>query len=135
MSQKKIIWIGLALAVGLLLFVYISGRRAGKRGKDKPLPNNGADIPGGWSPDGIVSNLYEVMKGASVATKKRTAFGSLLALTPGQLTAVYNKYNQLYGEGSHGQYTYTLYNWIADEWYGDPEQTAALSYLKQNGLG
>lgn len=138
------------LAVGLIMFIYFSGKRAGRtkemlnQGQDKPLPNAGTDIPSGWSPDGMVAQLHSAIKGidgwayltygmASNSAKK-AAYGALVQLTAGQLTAVYNLFNQRYGKVKDGQYTETLYDWIKDD-SGDDSRAKALGWLEANKLG
>lgn len=117
-SAKKYIVIAAAvLIIGLITYFYFAGRAAGKRsgGGDKAkLPNSGSGIPKGWDPDPIVQDLYDAIKGASDdGQKKQTAFAAAYALTPDQLTAVYNEFNRQYQKGDKDR---NLYNWINDEW-------------------
>lgn len=120
--MNKYLYIGAGLlVVGLMVYLYIAGRAAGKRkgqGSQAKLPNSGKGVPVDWSPNSIVAQLHNALSGISGdPIKKQSAFSAMLALTADQMTAVYNEFNRQFQGGPKGD---TLYKWIKDEWYVAP---------------
>lgn len=140
-----------ALGVGLFLFIYLSGKSAGKN-KQKvkdgekiaeyeqrfagqmPLPNSGKTIPVGWTPDSLVSQLYREMEGLDwgfANQAKMDAFNLLSSLNDDQITAVYNRFNMLYKTKANDNWTLT--QWIYNE-SGSDARIRALAALDRLGL-
>jgi len=105
----------------------------------KPLPTGGAGIPAvgfdqsgkpvAWSAEPLAAQLFAAFDGiTSLPTTKSAAALALVQLpTKDMLTAVYNTFNQKYGDGD------TLTQWIEDEWLF-AGQTQALTKLRGAGL-
>lgn len=118
--QNKTIRYGLLIVLGLLLF-YVFARRAGKKKgeaqamenlKQEPLPNNGSGIPKGWDPQNLANQLYEAMNSfTTTGTAKGQLFRRCLDLTDDQTTALYNRFNALFGPKGKGSLT----KWVDDE--------------------
>ena len=90
-----------------------------------PLPAGGAGIPTtgynaqgqpiAWSPQPLSNELYSAMNGlGTFSGTKDEAWSKLAQLpTPDMVTAVYNDFNNRYGNGE------TLTQWIRNEVYYD----------------
>ena len=132
----------LVVGVGILMFIYYSGKKAGKtkgllgQGKPEDLPNSGSGIPKGWNPDSLVGKLFAALDGVdwfSSNDDKTESYGALVSLTDDQIVAVYNRFNQLHGKAKDGQYQETLYMWIQND-NGDDSKIKALAALEKLGL-
>ena len=123
----------------VVVVIWWVGRQMGKEAADKaarkPLPNSGSGIPqerqadgtmASWSPTAIANELYSVMNSTwATGWDKQQAYSKAMALTPDQLTALYNDFNRRHGRGE------TLTQWIDDEWFptnklGLPERLRGL---------
>ena len=89
------------------------------------LPTGGQGIPTvgytpagqpiAWNPEPLVDELHYVMDGLfTLSGTKDAAWNKLIQLpSPDMLTAVYNRFNTKWGDGS------TLTQWLRDEYYYD----------------
>lgn len=137
-NNSRLALIVFAVCVALIVFTYFIGRSSGKnkatadRTQEKALPNNGQGIPAGWSPEAIVTELFDAMDGLLAwSSTRENAYTKLTTLTKDQLVAVYNRFNQLHSDKDNG----SLYQWIKDEAYSGPQQAKAMAALEMNGLG
>ncbi len=115
-SEKIIITI---IIIVVVLVIWYAGKQRGKSTAEGPqaeYPEGGNEIPSNWSPEPIVSELYDVMSGWALTGTKDSAWIKLRDLPTNEMViAVYNVFNQKYfGEG-YG----TLVQWIRDEAYYD----------------
>jgi hypothetical protein len=129
-SQNKNIIIGIVVVIAIVLIIYFSGKKAGKRTAEGPqvvYPNGGNSIPQGWNPIPLAEELFDAMDGLFTLSGTKTAvWNKLLNLpTDEMIIAVYNAFNQKYFSLGKG----TLVQWIRDEIYTDP-----FSDVKQNLL-
>ncbi len=136
-NKNQMIGIIAAICVALILFIYLIGRNSGKLKAQAnnmapvKLPNNGTGIPQGWSPDPLISELYDAMKGLFAwSSTRENAYSKITALTRDQRTALYNRWNQLHGDKNAGSLT----EWIRDEAYSGPQQQKAIALLENDNL-
>lgn len=101
-----------SIGIVVLAIVYLVGKSAGKKKNSLvKLPNNGSQIPAGWSPANLANELYSKLSGVFTwAADKEVTLGKAFDLTDDQLVAVYNYFNQNFS-GSNG----TLTKWLRDE--------------------
>lgn len=142
-SKTGIIAIIILIVVLVIVGAYLAGKSKKNKyaPKHKPLPTGGEGIPivgtdtkGApipWNPTPLAKELYDVMDGVwTPLIKKDNAFAKLSALTDDQITAVYNRFNDLY----YSEDDATLTEWIDDEWNSGNAAVQALSRLKNLNL-
>jgi len=134
--------IGGGVLLVILILVYFSGKKAGKSRapKDKPLPTGGQGIPIvgidasgnqiAWSPDALAKELFDVLDGFDTSGTQEPVFGAALSLTDDQLTAVYNRWNNLY----YDKENMTLTEWLNSEWWKGDKGVALLHRLRSKNL-
>lgn len=113
------------------------------RPQQYPLPAGGAGIPTvgytptgqpiTWNPEPLVDELHDVMDGLFTFSGTKDATWLKLAQLPSNdmVTAVYNRFNQKWGDGD------TLTQWIRDEYWTDVAgngKQSALDRLTSLGL-
>lgn len=103
--------------------------------KDKQLLSGdvGGDIPDGWYPDDITSELYDVIDGIDSITKKDVAATKFNTLLDNQKILVYNDWNHKYSAKTDfwGNKFGTLTKSIRDEWDKGPQMTIAMGNLER----
>lgn len=137
MGKVPQLYAWIAAIVVILLFivgVFFVGKKIGKdkpAPKPKRLPNSGSGIPSGWSQEAVAKRADEAFSDWFVGNESKTAvLGELLGLSDDQLTAVYNRYNEAYGDGD------TLYEVIDDEWtlWASTPKTELLARMRSMNL-
>ena len=102
------------IVIAFIAIVYFAGKKSGGKAKPvkaKKLPNSGSGIPQGWNVDAYVQEFYDSFSGVfGSQEKKLTILSKMEGMTDDQLTAMYNRFNQVHGDGD------TLYDWINEEW-------------------
>ncbi len=135
--------IGFIILLLIIIWAYYTGKNKGKGETTEriDLPSGGSGIPvigtdskGNvipWSAEPLAKELHGVMNGLFTPdTSKQAAFAKALTLTPDQLTALYNQFNQLYYTKENGSLT----QWISEEWTKGEQGGLLLAKLRDNRL-
>jgi len=117
---NKWFWIAVLFVI-IILYVYNQGKEAAT-GKQAPLPNSGAGIPVGWTPNPAAVTIHNAMDTGGVlwgvwnyGTDEDTIFNTLQPLTLDQRVAVNNEFNKLYQAESE----MTMVQWFESELDGE----------------
>ena len=128
-------WRGIGIIIVItivLLYFYNKGKQSSSDNsfwgwmnnwfKDKPapppldLPNGGSGIPAGWSALAVAENLHNLMDGLDLTGQNEGKIMSILnALTPDQLAAVNNEFNNQYASESGENFM----EWLEDDLSSD----------------
>lgn len=126
-----------ALILGLILYIYFTGKAAGKRGKVNviPLPNDLApNTPQVNAGDvrRISTALYDEMNGFNWGGHDYTPYNEFSRLSDMGFVAVYNDFNKQYQGLGKG----TLKQWLIDEIFtvGDVVDDVILPRMAKLGL-
>lgn len=134
-AQSKPLQVVVIIAA-ILGAAYFVGKAAGvaKASKPVPLPHGGSDIPKGWDPGILTEQLHEIIDGWDWSNDKEKVLVRLIDLTDGQLVAVYNTYNNRYGNGGWFSSKETLTQALQGEWFSfgsvAPQVISRLQTLK-----